>query len=125
MTMQVGQKLLNHIQELSNTVEELDNAKIGFGFFSIYSNNGNYFKKEEADQLVDTLLSAGFELEKTNRETYRIERELTIPGVKLSVSVSHRPCDEDKVQLLKEQAEKAQKELLELQEKLNNKEVSA
>lgn len=73
--------------------------------------------KQEADQMVELLIKDGFELKKTERNSYEVERHLYLPGTQFSICVKHKPSELDRIEILKQQMKKAADELAMLEER--------
>jgi DNA-binding IclR family transcriptional regulator len=115
----VGQELLFHIQRSIEIMEQLgEDIHLKFGHMSIGSKKSIWMDKETADSLVNQLVESGFSHEKTDRESYRIERELFVPGTRFRIGIQHRPTKQDEMEILQEQAEAAQMKLQLMKEKM-------
>lgn len=90
-------------------------ADFKYGFMSI----GKYFlTKEEADVIVEGLLEKGFLFKKEKKEVNEVKRTFMVPGFeKFELYVEHKVSDEEKKAALKEQMERLQTELEELESK--------
>lgn len=104
--------LLEQLQTLIQSIEKI--GKLSWGMISL----DRVTAKQEADQVVELLIKDGFELTKTERDSYSVERNLYLPGSNFSIRVVHKPSEEDRIEILKEQMKKAQDELERL-EKVN------
>lgn len=126
--VKVGRELLSHLQKACELIGQIsDNAKVSFGYISVGPKISYRHTKEQADELVGQLVGAGFELTNTKRDSYQIERELSIPDFnRFTVSIRHEPTEEDRLEVLKENVEKAQAEWDALHQQLQtNEEVGA
>jgi hypothetical protein len=102
--------LREQLQTLIQSFEKI--GKLSWGMISL----DRTAEKQEADQMVEVLLNDGFELKKTERSSYEVERQLYLPGTHFSVCVKHRPSEQDRIDILKEQMKKAADELAKLEE---------
>jgi trehalose/maltose hydrolase-like predicted phosphorylase len=119
MELKVGQEVLNHLTKASELLGSLNESNnVNYGWITVNSKQGVWnHTKEEVDQMAAVLLEGGFELEKTDRESYRIEKSYVVPGTQLGIRLSYRPTEEDELELMKEKAEKAKQEYEALQKK--------
>lgn len=109
----VGQQLIFHMEAINHLVEQLnDHTKVIYGHIRIDAKQGIWdLPREEVMDIVQRLMDAGFEKEETTRDTYKVDTTLLAPGSNMKVHLSHRTTEADKLEVLKEKAEKAQREL--------------
>lgn len=102
--------LLEQLQTLIQSVEKF--GKLSWGMISLE----RVTLKDEADQMMEVLMKDGFELKKTERDSFEVARHFYMPGKNFSICVKHKPSEEDRKEILKEQIKKAADELALLEE---------
>lgn len=101
--------LFEQLQTLVQSIEKI--GALSWGMISL----DRVTDKKEADQVVEALIKEGFELKKTERDSYNVERNLYLPESNFSIRVAHKPTEEDRIEILKEQMQKAADELAKLE----------
>lgn len=106
--------LSEQLQTLIESVQKI--GKLSWGMISLE----RVTLKNEADQMAEVLMKEGFELKETKRDSYEVARQFYLPGTNFSFMVKHKPSEEDKKDILRDQIKKAADELamLELTEKV-------
>lgn len=114
MTIKVGTKLLQLIEQMKQEVElASEHATISHGYISIGLNpakmpRGPFFEldREEGVRVIQSLLDAGFETKKIEKSYGRVGHWLSLKDLSLNIRVDYQATEQDELDgLLEKQKE--------------------